>query len=416
MERVELDLRNISPERQSAALREHYAALRGRNALVHARVEERPARLFISLIESGYRVSLEKKDGATFLNLLPDGSTPRLVRGGAHSVVAHRDGRIYTNTTKNRVAVLDGSTRKVTRHIAVGEEPSHLELSHDHRRLYVANSGSNDVTIIDTFTDTVVDTAPAGKRPLLPCVAPESDVVYLPSGPDKTMTILENGKRTATLSVGEAPHDVAVSPDSRWVYQPNSGSHTVSVIDARRNAVIGEIAVGLGPGHIAFSPDGRRAYIANTLSDDVSVIDTANHEVTATIPAGAAAHLPTLSHDGRFGYVANFASDDLTVWETENHQVVARIPVGIYPHFFAISPDGRWIVVSNTGESSVCVIDSVSHEMSARLEVGGAPAHLAFDPDGECAFVGCEATDEIAVIDLSAQKVVERVKAGAASR
>jgi YVTN family beta-propeller protein len=413
-ETPQLDLRSMPAEKQSAVLRERYALLKGQNATVQARVENNPARLYISMLESGYRVALKREDGATFLYLWPDGSTPRLGRRGAHSVVAHRDGRIYTNTTENRVVVLDASTRKVTKHIAAGDDPSHLELSHDQRRLYVANSGSNDVTIIDTSIDTAVERAPTGKHPLLPCVAPDRDVVYLPSGPDKTLTVVGGGKRVGTLAVGEAPHDVAASPDGRWVYQPNSGSHTVSVIDTHSHSVIGEIAVGLGPGHIAFSPNSRRAYIANTLSDNVSVVDTANHEVTATIPAGAAAHLPALSHDGRFGYVANFASDDLTVWKTETEDVVARIPVGIYPHFFAQSPDGRWLVVSNTGESSVCLIDALSHRTVARLEVGGAPAHLAFDPDGNCAFVGCEATDEIAVIDLSAQKVVERVKAGAA--
>ncbi len=409
---VRLDLRGLPLDQQTNALREKYSELRGTGAVVRAQVDPQPARLYVSMLESGFRVAIEPDGNITTLVLKPDGSTPRLGRRGAHSVAAHPDGRIYANTTENRVAVLDASSRRVLRHLCVGDVPSHLELSADGRRLYVANAGSNDVTVVNTATDTVVATGKTGKRPLLPCAA-ESGLVYVPSGPDETVTVLDgDGQEVAKVSVGKAPHDIAVSPNGRWAYQPNSASHTVTVIDARTQSAIGEVAVGLAPGHVAFTPDSRYAYIANTLSDDVSVMATASHEVVATIPAGTGAHLPVLDQDGRFGYVANFASDDLTVWDSETNHVAARIKVGIYPHFFAVSPDGRWIVVSNTGESSVCLIDTAKAQTVARLDVGQAPAHIVFDPDGVCAFIGCEISDEVAVIDLSRQKVVDLVKAG----
>jgi YVTN family beta-propeller protein len=409
---LRLDMRGLPLDQQTSILREKYRDLRGTGRVVRAQVDERPARLYVSMLESGYRVTIEPDGSATILVLKPDGSTPRLGARGAHSVAAHPDGRIYANTTENRIAVLDASTRKVLRHISVGDIPSHLELSNDGTRLYVANAGSDNLTVVDTQTDKVLATAKTGRRPLLPCVT-ASGFVYVPSGPDETVTVLDTeGQEVATVPVGKAPHDIAVSPDGRWAYQPNSASHNITAIDALTQRAIGEAAVGLAPGHIAFTPDSRYAYIANTLSDDVSVVATANHEVVATIPAGAGAHLPVLSHAGRFGYVANFASDDLTVWETETNHVAARIKVGIYPHFFALSPDDRWVVVSNTGESSVCLIDTAKAQTIARLDVGQAPAHIAFDPDGVCAFIGCEISDEVAVIDLSNQRVVELVKAG----
>ncbi len=410
---VILDLHTLSPDRQVDELKRQFISLRGQNALVRARVGALPVRQYISMLERGYRVALERDQDGYFLKLWPDGSTPRLGLRGAHSIACHSDGRVYTNTTDNRVAVIDGSTRQVVKHIAVGDDPSHLELAHDGKRLYVANSGSSDVTIVDTANDGVLMSAPTGKRPLLPCVAPNGESVYLPSGPDRHVTVLNGeGEFKKTVPVGVAPHDVAVSPDSRWAYQPNSASHTVTVIDGKNYSVVGEVKVGLGPGHIAFDAESRFAYVANTLSDDVTVVRTGDHAVVATIPAGAGAHLPALSSDGRFGYVANFASDDLTVWNCRTHGVIATIPVGIYPHFFALSPGGKWLVVSNTGESSICLIDAHAHEPRARLRVGGAPAHIGFSPDGELAFVGCESSDEVAVIDLRRQSVVELTRAG----
>ena len=169
---VQLDLRGLPPAQQVELLKEQYSALRGTGSSVRARVEELPTRPYISLLERGYRVVLERSNEGTTLVLTPDGSTPRLGARGAHSVAFHPSGKLYANTTGNRLAVLDASTRKVTNHIAVGETPSHLELSHDGQRLYVANSGSDDVSIIDTFSDTLTNTVTTGKNPILPCVAP----------------------------------------------------------------------------------------------------------------------------------------------------------------------------------------------------------------------------------------------------
>ena len=413
MDIFDLDIRALPPDQQVDCFKEQYRLLRGKGAVVRASLSELPVRQYISLLERGYRVALER-DGEDFtLVLQPDASMPRTGLRGAHSVVAHSDGRVYTNTTDDRVAVIDASTRRVVKHIAVGDDPSHLEISRDETRLYVANSGSNDVTVIDTAGDQIRTTTSTGSRPLLPCVG-ASGAVYLPSGPDRTVTVIgADGESRATLPVGKAPHDIAVSPDGRWAYQPNSASHTVTVINGRDDSVAGEIEVGLGPGHIAFDPESGFAYVANTISEDVSVIRTSDHQVVGLIPAGKGAHLPALSPDGRAGYVANFAADTLTVWDCRNQRVLATIRVGIYPHFFAISPDGTWLVVSNTGESSVCLIDARKHETRARVPVGAAPAHLAFSPDGELAFIGCESTDEVAVIDLRRTMVVNLIEAGA---
>ena len=256
LQTVHLDLAELTADQQVARLKEQHVFLRGKRALVRARVHELPVRQYISLLERGYRVGLEQEGGGFTLTLDPDGSTPRTGLRGAHSVVSHDDGRVYANTTDNRVAVIDGATRRLKKHIPTGDDPSHLELSGDGKRLYVANSGSNDVTIIDTTADQALTTVSTGKRPLLPCVASNGNAIYLPSGPERAVTVLgADGELRARVAVGIAPHDIAVSPDSRWAYQPNSASHTVTVIDGRNYSVAGEIKVGLGPG---ISPSIKR--------------------------------------------------------------------------------------------------------------------------------------------------------------
>src|ERR1700741_1853056 len=78
---------------------------------------------------------------------------------------------------------------------------------------YIANYGSNTVSVINTVTDTVISTIP----------------------------------------VGSGPYGVAISPDGSTVYVTNAVGNSVSVINTTSNIVIATIAVGSTPQLVAVS-------------------------------------------------------------------------------------------------------------------------------------------------------------------
>ena len=112
---------------------------------------------------------------------------------------------------------------------------------------YVTNVNGQDVSVINTVTNTVVD----------------------------------------TIIVGSNPVDVAITPDGAFAYVPNSGSGTVSVIDIATNTVVATVGVGSATRGVAITPDGAFAYVPNFFSNNVSVIDTATNTVVATVPVGS---------------------------------------------------------------------------------------------------------------------------------
>jgi YVTN family beta-propeller protein len=63
------------------------------------------------------------------------------------------------------VSVVDAKSLEVVRTIPVGQRVWGLALTPDGRKLYAANSLSNDVSVIDTTTDEVVATVKAGDGP-----------------------------------------------------------------------------------------------------------------------------------------------------------------------------------------------------------------------------------------------------------
>ena len=88
---------------------------------------------------------------------------------------------------------------------------------------YIANSGDNNVSVIDTATNKV----------------------------------------TAMIPVGNYPMGVAVTLDGKKVYVTNLIGDTISVIDATKNKVTATIPVGNAPRGVAVSPDGKRVYVTH---------------------------------------------------------------------------------------------------------------------------------------------------------
>ena len=88
---------------------------------------------------------------------------------------------------------------------------------------YITNYTGSSVSVIDTATNTVVD----------------------------------------TISPVGGPWGVAVSPDGTRVYTANYDVGTVSVIDTATNTIIATITVGNSPYCLAVTPDGERVYVDN---------------------------------------------------------------------------------------------------------------------------------------------------------
>jgi YVTN family beta-propeller protein len=113
----------------------------------------------------------------------------------------------------------------------------------------VANTGSNNVSVIDVVTNSV----------------------------------------TASIPAGDVPGYIAVSPDGTKIYVTNWRSNNLSVINTLTNTVTASVSVGNEPRGVAVTPDGKKVYVANSASysedyeGNVSVIDTATNTVTATV-------------------------------------------------------------------------------------------------------------------------------------
>jgi YVTN family beta-propeller protein len=134
-----------------------------------------------------------------------------------------------SNWGDKSVSLFDPATLRETARIVVGSHPNEMAWAKD-GRLFVANSGSNDVSVITGAQ--VAETIRTSLDPKAP--------------------------------VGSTPDALALSPDGRRLYVANADNNNVAVIDIsnrKESRVLGFIPTGWYPTALAISPDGKQLYV-----------------------------------------------------------------------------------------------------------------------------------------------------------
>ena len=151
------------------------------------------------------------------------------VRPGADHVVVDRRGIASTGT----VSRVDLATMKVTNTIETGLHPTAMVWDRQRARLYVADSNSDTVTVIDTRTNRVV----------------------------RTFKIDPFQKKAE----GVAPNALAVSADGKTLYVACGGINAVAVMRAGDGQIEGLIPTAWYPNDLRLSADGQYLLVANLM-------------------------------------------------------------------------------------------------------------------------------------------------------
>ena len=278
---------------------------------------------------------------------------------------------------------------------------------------YIVNADSNNVSVIDVATNTVVKVLT-----LLPPLSNPIGVGTIVGGTRAYVTdifkvrVIDTTTNTliSSVSVGVNPSGVAVSPDGTRVYVANRSSNTVSVIDAANNAVVATVPVGSTPLGVAVNPSGTRVYVTNNGSRTVSAIDTATNAVIATVPVGAGC--VGVNAFGTRVYVTNALDNTVSVIDATANAVVATIPVEIDPGWLAGDPAGTRVYVANSGSADVSVIDTLSNTVVASVAVNSRPTGVSVNSDGTRVYVTNSGSNNVSVIDTTSNTVVATIAVG----
>ena len=126
---------------------------------------------------------------------------------------------------------------------------------------YVTNSGSSSVSVINTQTNTIIN----------------------------------------TITVGSSPVGVTFDPSGTYAYVTNQNGNSISVINVTTNSVIATIPVSGNPGKFTLNPTTATGYVTESSGNAVGVI---------TIPETSVQSLPLSSGKGQMQLTVNAISSN----------------------------------------------------------------------------------------------------------
>ena len=167
---------------------------------------------------------------------------------------------------------------------SVRDEPRRIVVSPADTNVYVSNSGTGTVSVVNATTAAIVATITVGGSTWDIDISRDGLTLYVAtvSGNSVKKIATATNTVTSTLTLAAAAA-LALTPDDTKLYVGNA-STSVYVIDTATFAVeTGPITVGSTPDSLAITPNGTTVYVGNYASDTVSVISTTTNAVTATI-------------------------------------------------------------------------------------------------------------------------------------
>ncbi len=292
--------------------------------------------------------------------------------------------------------------QNVTTTIGVGNSPAAIAVNPVTSTIYVVNSASNSVSVIDGATNAITTTVNVGTTPVALAVNPLTNMVYVANNGSNDVTVINgatNVPSTITNPNGIAPVAVALNPLSNLIYVANSGSNNLTVINGANNTVVATVGAGSNPNAVVVNPATNLVYVANRSSDNVTVVNGANNRVVATVGSGTNPVSLAVDTATDMVYAANNGSNNLTVINGASNTVAATVGVGTNPAAVTVNAATNFIYVANNGSSSVSVVNGATNVVSNTVTVGNGPAAVAADPTTDQIYVVNTASNNVTVID-----------------
>jgi YVTN family beta-propeller protein len=290
------------------------------------------------------------------------------------------------NSESNTVSIINPRTYKVVTTFPVGRMPHHVTPSWDMKTLWVDNTEGNSLTPIDPRTG----------KPGKP--VPVDDPYNLYFTPDGSRAIVV-AERLQRLDFRE-PHTMrlrhALHVDCRGVdhmdFTANGRLALVScefsgqmvVIDIPRERVVKYVPLrpGAMPQDVKLSSDGRRFYVADMASNGIWVIDARRMRKLGFIATGRGAHGLYVSRDSRVLYITNRGEGSISLLSMRTGRLFAkwRLPGGGSPDMGGVSADGKVLWLAGRYNSEVYAISTRTGHLIARIPVGAGPHGLSVWP------------------------------------
>lgn len=301
------------------------------------------------------------------LRTIPVGRRPRGVG------VDPLHGFVYvTNSGSDTVTVIDAKSHRVDGDpIRVGPSPFGISVDSARGLAWIANLGSrtqpSTVSLLDLksrrVTSVRVSDRPSTHGPVAVAHDPRTGLAYATHGSEGTVYALDPTTRSVAWSVSGLTDPFGVACLDNWLFVAQRSRGQVAVVDIEARRVIHSIAVGGAPLEVAVHPQLRRVYVTNHHTRSLSIIEVPSFAVRQ-IPIDGEPYGLTLDPRSMDPWVYVATSDDnaVSVIDSALGASISTSPTGRFPHCPGLDPETHTLYVANHHDDTVSVLPANRHQ------------------------------------------------------
>jgi YVTN family beta-propeller protein len=330
-----------------------------------------------------------------------------------------REYAYVTNGGSGTVSVFDVINMRLDRELAVGQNPVAVAVSSKRNEVYVVNegdeSGQGSLSIINAENNSVAGAIPLHKQPLSIELDPDSDLAYVANSGSNTISVVDlKARRELTqIGAGEEPVFTRLSPDGKTLAVANRRGNSVSLIDPKARAVRSVVTGCPGAADIVILPDSSKAFAACSEGHQILSIALARSDahqsrtdrMEALLDVGRAPVQLALKPDGGELFSLNSLSDSISEVVTSTNDVGGAYIMGATPVRGLVTRDNSLLYVGNLHSQEVTVYAIDDGKRRGSIHVGDGPSALAFSSAGHLLFVVDARSGDVAVVRTASQSL-----------
>jgi YVTN family beta-propeller protein len=284
--------------------------------------------------------------------------------------------------------------------------------------VYVPNSDSGSVTVIDQRTRSVVDVVHTGRLPQHVTPSYDLKTLYVDNDMGNSLTPIDprTGRFGTNIPVDD-PYNLYFTPDGRFGIVVAERLQRLDFRDPDTMKLVHALHVDCkGVDHMDFSADGTHALVSCEFAAKMIWVDVQNQRVEKVIPLmpDSAPQDVKLSPDGKTYYVADMQHGGVHLIDAATLKVIRFLPTGRGAHGLYPSRDAKTLYITNRTGQSVSLLSFATRGLVGRWTIpGGTPDMGGLDASGNVLWLTGRYSAEVYAIDTRTGRLVARIAVGA---
>lgn len=223
---------------------------------------------------------------------------------------------------------LNLATAAFTDSVAAGSLPCGVAFNPAGTRAYVANQGSNNITIINVSNNTAIGLIPVNGNPLPVAVSLDGNTLFVTTNLNRLYKInLATNAIVDSLDLPATSHHMFVHPNDSLLYVATRDGASVLEVRWRTMTTARTFPLGVQTLGMEMAPNRSELYVTNNTNDSLYVVNLATAAVSKVFVGGGASTI-ALSGDGTRIYVGLLFNGKVEVLDRATKARIKTIRTG----------------------------------------------------------------------------------------